>query len=277
MKPDCASTSRRLQEGVTCGGGALQTIAMAPHALLRTRTERHSRSGTRRVTNKSLNLKRTPTAYALFAHSLGKRTGKTHTRRLRGKQFVFRMDLVARRWKHLPDSDKQVYVSQAQEALRCTHEARKRLLERRHGATVEGAEAGASTGVAAGAVQPTPSSAVAEAGTEPQMWLALPMSPGVEASAMCGEEVVDMDTPCTSPRTSLPRLWQWCERPSLAQRDLRGDGSGLGCGANGLCTALRDEATQEACCLLHPRLWAAPMVTAPNAHARCSCNSFTLM
>ena len=80
---------------------------MAPRALLRTRTERHSRSGTRRVTHKSLKLKRTPTVFALFAHSLGQRTGKRHKRRLRGKQFVFRMESVARRWKHLPDCDNQ--------------------------------------------------------------------------------------------------------------------------------------------------------------------------
>ena len=83
---------------------------MAPRALLRTRKERKSRSGTRRATDKSLNLKRTPHAFAYFIASMEKNKGSRQKRRLRGKQFVSRIDLVALRWKNLPDAEKLVYV-----------------------------------------------------------------------------------------------------------------------------------------------------------------------
>ena len=86
------------------------------------------------------------------------------------------------------------------------------------------------------------------------MWLALPMAAGAEESALCEEEGVDMETAFSSPRTPLPRAWQWCERTSLLQRDLRGDGSRLGCGAYGFRLALRDQATQESFCLKIPKV-----------------------
>ena len=53
-------------------------------------------------------------------------------------------------------------------------------------------------------------------------------------------------------------MWQWCETPSLVQRDVRGDGSLIGCGSYGFCIPLRDQATFESFCLKIPKVNGRP-------------------
>ena len=166
--------------------------------------KRKNRSG-KRVSDKSLLIKRTPHAFAFFLGHMKERACAYKRVRLHRKTTVWRMDLLSLRYRNLKDSEKQIFMAKSQDALARKSAVRlEKLLSLRGGPSQSSADADAavapaqSSAVADAAGGPAQSSAVAEAaidvasvakGTEAvaggssQLWLSLAMpgqSPGYE-------------------------------------------------------------------------------------------------
>ena len=86
---------------LTVVGCVFASVAMAAKVVCRKRP-----SG-RRVTNKSLQLRRTPHAFALFLRHMKAKCVKYQGRRLRGKTTIWRMDLLSLRFRMLPAGEQQ--------------------------------------------------------------------------------------------------------------------------------------------------------------------------
>ena len=213
------------------------------------RAGRKSRSG-RRVSDKSLLIKRTPHAFAFFLAHMKSRACAYKQVRLRVKTTVWRMDILSLRYRGLNDSEKQIYIAKSEEAFARKSVARLQKLQVLRGA----------------AVGPSQSSAVAESSTvaeaakgtdavvggSSQLWLSLAMpgqSPGYETWHHDARDLASL----SADASQWPLAWQWVERPSGVHRDLVANMPALGSGSYGCCLAVKDKLTGESFCLKVPR------------------------
>ena len=193
-----------------------------------------------RVTDKSLNLKRIPNAYAFFLKDMSNNCRKMG-RRMHTKTLVWRMDLMRLRYRSLSDDERQVYKDKNAKALQDKAVVKASLV---------------ASAVAGEVAPPVPAAAtpyarvVVESGGS-QMWLSLPMpvaSPGVVTSCEAAEPA--------PPTCAWPCTWQWTEQPSAVQHSLatRGNGAAaVGAGVYGCCLAVSDKLTGESFCIKVPR------------------------
>ena len=258
--------------GVSCGN----KLAVLGLTMASGRGKRKNRSG-KRVSDKSLLIKRTPHAFAFFLAHMKERACAYKKVRLHGKTTVWRMDLLSLRYRNLKASEKQIFMAKSQDALARKSAVRLQKLQVLRGAVVGPSQSSAdadaavapaqSSAVADAAVGPAQSSAVAEAaidvaavakGTEAvaggssQLWLSLAMpgqSPGYETWHHNGR---DLASPAAD-ASQWPLAWQWVERPSGVHRDLVANMPALGSGSYGCCLAVKDRLTGESFCLKVPR------------------------
>ena len=225
---------------------------------------RRMRAFGKRVSDKSLLIKRTPHAFAFFlAHMKSIACAYTKVR-LHVKTTVWRMDLLSLRYRGLHDSEKQIFIAKSEEALARKSAVRLQKLDDLRGAVVGPSQSSAVADAAVGSAQ---SSAVAEAaidvasvakGTKAeaggctQFWLSLAMpgeSPGYETWHF---DARDLASP-SADASQWPLAWQSVERPSGVHRDLVANMPALGSGSYGCCLAVKDKLTGESFCLKVPR------------------------
>ena len=225
---------------------------------------RRARLNGKRVSDKSLLIRRTPHAFAFFLAHMKSRVCAYKKVRLHAKTTVWRMDLLSLRYRSLHDSDKQIFIAKSEEALAQKSVARLRKLHDGPGAVVGPSQSSAD---ARAAVAPAQSSAVAEAaidaasvakdaeavvGGSSHLWLSLAMpgqSPGYET---WHHDTRDLVSPSAA-ASYWPLAWQCIERPSGVHRDLVAKMPALGSGSYGCCLAVEDKLTGESFCLKVPK------------------------
>ena len=123
---------------LTVVGCAFAFAAMAPTVV------RGKKASGRRVTNKSLQLRRTPHAFALFLkHMTGKRAWYKG-RRLRAKTMIWRMDLLSLRFRMLPAVERDAFRTQSAAALAQKKTERAAILHNLRSAPSESGKASAN-------------------------------------------------------------------------------------------------------------------------------------
>ena len=226
------------------------------------RARRKNRSG-RRVSDRSLQIKRTPHAFGFFLAHMKTRACAYRKRRLQVKTTVWRMDLLSLRFRALEDCQKQIFIAKSEEALARKTVVRLQKLNADLDADDGPCQSSAIAEAGAGLVQ---SSAVADpardiasvakgteavAGGASQWWLSLAMpgqSPGYET---WHHDARDLASPSTD-ASQWPLAWQWVDRPGGVHRDLVAKMPPLGRGSYGCCLAVKDKMTGESFCLKVP-------------------------
>ena len=225
---------------------------------------RKNRSG-KRVSDKSLQIKRTPHVFGFFLADMKTRACAYKKHRLLKKTTVWRMDLLSQRYRGLDHLEKQIYILKSEQAMARKSIVRLHALEVRAGAGVGPSQSSAVADEAVGPVQPSAVAAVAQgtdvasvaqgtdavAGGNSQLWLSLAMpgeSPGYES---WHHDARDLAAP-SGDASQLPLAWQWVERPSGVHRDLEAKMPALGWGSYGCCLAVDDKKTGERFCLKVP-------------------------
>ena len=127
------------------------------------RGKRKNRSG-KRVSDKSLLIKRAPHAFAFFLAHMKERACAYKKVRLHGKTTVWRMDLLSLRYRNLKASEKHIFMAKSQDALARKSAVRLQKLQVLRGAVVGPSQSSAD---ADAAVAPAQSSAVADAAVGP--------------------------------------------------------------------------------------------------------------
>ena len=214
------------------------------------------RQGGRRVTDKSLNLKRVPNPFAFFLAEMRQKAAVTK------KPAAWHS--MSQRYHALSASEKQVYEDKSKAAMQEKQQAKAQLLRERRSEQQR-----ATASAVAETPQPV-TSAVAMSSHAPglgtpaamgqdirgggaQMWLSLPMpmtSPGAAWMQEGGEHFQEATPPAVA---GLPNIWQWVEQPSAVLHDLHCDGALLGAGTYGSCLLVKDKMTGETFCLKIPR------------------------
>ena len=164
------------------------------------------RASGRRIKNSTLGVRRAPNAFACFLADLKQHVRPWNGRRLTGKRTVWRLDLLARRFRSMSSSDRAPFEEAAAAAKRTSAEGRALALVRRRARPIaRKSEAAEGTSLAFFAV-PRPTTDLAGPADRASAWLRLE---------------VPKHTPCLEPtspadavearHTSLPRAWIWIE------------------------------------------------------------------
>ena len=82
----------------------------------------------RYVSNKSLGIKRPPTAFSLYLKALAGQAHRHVGSRIVGKATVFRMDLLRQKFKSLEEDHRQPYIAAAEAARRESKKLRQAAL-----------------------------------------------------------------------------------------------------------------------------------------------------
>ena len=189
------------------------------------------RSG-RYVSDKSLELKRVPHAFAFFLSDMKRK----------GDSQAGGMAEMSKRYKALSVSERQVYVDKSQQALSAKREARVQMLNPKQDT---GTQVIAATEISVGSRADIHGGGV-------HTWLSLPLpaaSPDLPCVQNENEELVDRPP---IEVLALPSLWRWVEAPSAVQHDLQRVGPRLGAGTFGNCSVVQDMATGEVFCIKSP-------------------------
>ena len=89
------------------------------------------RAGGRRIKNSALGIRRAPHAFALYLTSVKQHVRQWSGRRLRGKQAVWRLDLLSLRFRCLSASERAPFGEAAAAAKRASADSRALALVRR--------------------------------------------------------------------------------------------------------------------------------------------------
>ena len=224
--------------------GSSIVIAMAQGRVPR------ARSGRNYVSDKSLQVARTPHAFALFLSDMKTKAVKLTGRRLRKKTTVWRMDLLAMRYRSLPAAAKQTFVEQSRAALCEKKKARAAKLQPVPTASTQAAPWPCRAPAVAEQSSREPATSVAEQGA--QLWLALPMLADTPDLVSEQPEANDTDG-MEATATRCPRTWQWLEPFGGCRRELEVSLPSLGAGSYGCCLSAKDKLTGETFCVKVPR------------------------
>ena len=216
---------------------------------------RGKKTSGRRVTNKSLQLGRTPHAFALFLKHM---TGKCEWykgRRLGAKTMIWRMDLLSMRFRNLPAVERNVFLTQSAAALAQRKGERATILHDLRSAPSESGNA--STVVEESHGNPLSSSVRVLQPGEPasssaQVWLSLPV-PALSPVCTSGEGDAAASAEQAAVTGIWPCDWRWMELPSGVVRHFRCATAVLGSGSYGCCLSVKDSLTGEVFCLKLPR------------------------
>ena len=173
----------------------------------------------RYVSNKSLGIKRPPTAFSLYLKAMAGQAHRYVGSRIVGKTTVFRMDLLRQKFDGLGDDDRQHYVAAAEAARRQSKALRQSALQHK-GGTSSGSD-GTALSSGPGVAKPPEPDALGE-------------------SAVAGREADPSGDTI-----------DWIDPVSGARRCLAVLGV-LGRGVFGVCKKVIDVETREAFCAKFP-------------------------